>query len=63
MIVPEQYTEAGGVVCKCLSHLANKKREERAEDYELDYEVLGKAIIYIIHLILLVNLAVGETLM
>ncbi|XP_034336261.2 maestro heat-like repeat-containing protein family member 1 isoform X2 [Magallana gigas] len=41
MIVPEQYTEAGGVVCKCLSHLANKKREERAEDYELDYEVLA----------------------
>lgn len=46
MIVPEQYTEAGGVVCKCLSHLANKKREERAEDYELDYEVLGKTIVY-----------------
>nr|XP_022339324.1 maestro heat-like repeat-containing protein family member 1 isoform X2 [Crassostrea virginica] len=41
MVVPEQYTEAGGVVCKCLAHLANKKREERADDYELDYEVLA----------------------
>ncbi|XP_056020899.1 maestro heat-like repeat-containing protein family member 1 isoform X2 [Ostrea edulis] len=39
MIVPEQYTQAGGVVCKCLAHLANKKREEKAEDYELDYEM------------------------
>lgn len=42
MIVPEQYTQAGGVVCKCLAHLANKKREEKAEDYELDYEMQGK---------------------
>ncbi|XP_061166579.1 maestro heat-like repeat-containing protein family member 1 isoform X3 [Saccostrea echinata] len=41
MIVPEQYTEAGCVVCKCLAHLANKKREEKAEDYDLDYEVLA----------------------
>ncbi|XP_062585082.1 maestro heat-like repeat-containing protein family member 1 [Saccostrea cucullata] len=41
MIEPEQYTEAGCVVCKCLAHLANKKREEKAEDYNLDYDVLA----------------------
>ncbi|OWF48217.1 Maestro heat-like repeat-containing protein family member 1 [Mizuhopecten yessoensis] len=38
LIVPEQYTEAAGVLCKCLSHLSNKKREENADDYEIDYE-------------------------
>ncbi|CAG2234423.1 unnamed protein product [Mytilus edulis] len=38
LIVPEQYTEAQGVVCKCLSHLATKKRKEQTEDYEIDFE-------------------------
>ncbi|XP_060075327.1 maestro heat-like repeat-containing protein family member 1 isoform X2 [Ylistrum balloti] len=38
LIVPEQYTEAAGVLCKCLAHLSNKKREENADDYEIDYE-------------------------
>lgn len=38
LVVPEKYTEAAGVVCRCLATIANKKREENAEDYELDYE-------------------------
>ncbi|KAJ8303306.1 hypothetical protein KUTeg_019702 [Tegillarca granosa] len=38
LLVPEKYTESAGVVCKCISHIANKKREEKSEDYEIDYE-------------------------
>ncbi|XP_069113199.1 maestro heat-like repeat-containing protein family member 1 isoform X7 [Argopecten irradians] len=38
LIVPEAYTEAAGVLCKCLSHLSNKKRDENADDYDIDYE-------------------------
>lgn len=38
LVVPEKYTEAAGVVCRCLATIANKKREENAEDYDLDYE-------------------------
>lgn len=43
LVVPEQYMDAQGVVCKCLAHLATKKREEQAEDYEIDYETQGNA--------------------
>jgi hypothetical protein len=41
LVVPEKYTEAAGVVCRCLATIANKKREENAEDYDLDYETQG----------------------
>ncbi|KAL4234897.1 Mroh1p [Mactra antiquata] len=38
LVVPEKYTEASGVVCRCLATIAAKKREENAEDYDLDYD-------------------------
>ncbi|XP_041376876.1 maestro heat-like repeat-containing protein family member 1 [Gigantopelta aegis] len=38
LIVPEQYMEAAGAVCRSVAHLSNKKRQENAEDYEIDYE-------------------------
>lgn len=40
-MIPEKYTEASAVVCRCLATIANKKREENAEDYDLDYETQG----------------------
>ncbi|XP_046558810.1 LOW QUALITY PROTEIN: maestro heat-like repeat-containing protein family member 1 [Haliotis rubra] len=38
LIVPEQYTEAAGALCRSLAYLSTKKREENADDYEIDYE-------------------------
>ncbi|KAL3859489.1 hypothetical protein ACJMK2_009708 [Sinanodonta woodiana] len=38
MLMPEKYTDAIGVVCKCLATLATKKRKEKADDYEIDFE-------------------------
>ena len=40
-IVPEQYTDAMGTVCRSIGHIAGKKREEGTEDYEIDYEKEG----------------------
>ncbi|XP_074645058.1 maestro heat-like repeat-containing protein family member 1 [Tubulanus polymorphus] len=37
-IVPDQYVEALGSVCKCIAHLAGKKREENADDYMIVYD-------------------------
>ena len=34
-LVPEQYSNSVGAVCRSLAHLAQKKREENAEDYEI----------------------------
>ena len=40
-VVPPQYTEAMGSLCRSAAYLANKKRAANADDYELDYEILG----------------------
>ena len=40
-VVPEQYTEAMGTVCRSIGHIAAKKREDGAEDFEIDYEKEG----------------------
>lgn len=39
LVVPEKYTESAGVVCRCLGTIANKKRSENAEDFQIDYDV------------------------
>ena len=39
--MPEQYTEAMGTVCRSIGHIAAKKREDGAEDFEIDYEKEG----------------------
>ncbi|XP_025115241.1 maestro heat-like repeat-containing protein family member 1 isoform X3 [Pomacea canaliculata] len=39
LVVPEQYTIATGAVCRSLAYLAQKKREENAEDYEINFDV------------------------
>jgi hypothetical protein len=41
MVVPEQYTNAVGAVCRSLAYLADKKRTENAQDYEINYEEEG----------------------
>ena len=38
LLVPEQYTRASGALCKSLAHLALKKREEQADDYDIDFD-------------------------
>ncbi|XP_012944683.1 maestro heat-like repeat-containing protein family member 1 isoform X2 [Aplysia californica] len=38
LVVPEQYTQAAGTLCKSLAFLAHKKRSEQAEDYEIEFE-------------------------
>ncbi|KAK7500196.1 hypothetical protein BaRGS_00008419, partial [Batillaria attramentaria] len=38
LLVPEQYSNATGALCRSLAHLAQKKRSENATDFEIDYE-------------------------
>ena len=40
-LVPEQYTRGFGMLTRCIHHIASKKRAEEAEDYELDFDVVG----------------------
>ena len=40
-VVPEQYTEAIGTVCRSIGHIEAKKREDGTEDFEIDYEKEG----------------------
>ena len=40
-IAPVEYTEAIRIVCRCISAIAGKKREQNAEDYEITFEELG----------------------
>ena len=48
MILPVQYTRAITPVCKNLAYLATKKREEEAEDYQIDFTAQGElANVYI----------------
>eukprot|EP00795_Rhopilema_esculentum_P001016 gene1016-15340_t len=37
LLVPVQYTEASACLCKSLSFLATKKREEESADYQIDF--------------------------
>lgn len=39
-VVPVEYSEAVGIVCRCLADIAGKKKEQEAEDYELNFEEL-----------------------
>ncbi|XP_064611998.1 maestro heat-like repeat-containing protein family member 1 [Liolophura sinensis] len=38
LVIPETYTDAAGTLCKSLAYLAKKKREENADDFEIDFE-------------------------
>ena len=40
-IVPVGYTRSLGIVCRCVADIAAQKRENDAEDYNLDFEELG----------------------
>ena len=40
-IVPVQYTGAVGIVSRCIADIGKKKREEEAEDYELNFDELS----------------------
>ena len=46
LIVPEQYTEAAGAVCRSVAYLSNKKRKENADDYDIDFELQGIVLTY-----------------
>lgn len=37
-LVPEPFTFAMNPLCRCICHLATKKREEQAEDFTVDFE-------------------------
>ncbi len=36
-LIPEQYTNGMLAVCKSLTHLARKKRQEEDSDYQIDF--------------------------
>lgn len=38
-LVPESFTRAMSPLCRCICHLATKKREEQAADFDIDFEV------------------------
>ncbi|KAK2550462.1 Maestro heat-like repeat-containing protein family member 1 [Acropora cervicornis] len=38
-LVPEPFTFAMSSLCRCIDHIAAKKREEQAEDFAIDFEV------------------------
>ena len=42
-LVPVDYTLSVGIVAKCVATIGDKKREEEAEDYELNYEEMGES--------------------
>ena len=39
--MPVQYTGAVGIVSRCIADIGRRKREEEAEDYELNFEELS----------------------
>ena len=45
-LVPVQYTGAVGIVSRCTADIGKVKREEEAEDYELNFDELGKFLIF-----------------
>ena len=40
--MPVQYTGAVGIVCRCMADIGTRKREEEADDYELNFDELGQ---------------------
>ena len=44
MLIPEQYSNSTGTVCRSLAHLAQKKRDENAEDYDIDFDEQSEKI-------------------
>ena len=44
MLIPEQYSNSTGAVCRSLAHLAQKKRDENAEDYDIDFDEQSEKI-------------------
>lgn len=40
-LVPEPFTHAIKPLCRCICHLATKKREEQAEDFAIDFDAKG----------------------
>lgn len=40
-LVPEPFTHAMNPLCRCICHLASKKREEQAEDFAIDFDAKG----------------------
>ena len=43
-LVPEPFTFAMSSLCRCIDHIAAKKREEQAEDFAIDFEVKSKCL-------------------
>lgn len=41
-ISPVQYIESTNIVCRCVAAIAGKKREANDDEYEIDFEELGK---------------------
>ena len=44
-LVPESFTFAMSSLCRCIDHIAAKKREEQAEDFAIDFEVKSKCLL------------------
>ncbi len=40
-VVPEQYTDGMGSLCRAIATITNRKREDKADDFEIDYEQEG----------------------
>ena len=49
-IVPVGYTRSLGIVCRCVADIAAQKRENDAEDYNLDFEELGMSVPLYMHM-------------
>lgn len=39
-LVPVQYTGAAGIMSRCVADIGKRKREEEADDYELNFDEL-----------------------
>ena len=48
-LTPVQYTGAVGIVARCVADIGKRKRQEEAEDYELNFTELGMCICYAQH--------------
>ena len=44
-LIPAHYTEAMTAVCRSLSYLAAKKREEGSEEYKIEYSIQGRTAV------------------
>lgn len=41
-LVPDQYFDAVGAVCRCVASIGQKKREEKADDYLVNFSEEGE---------------------